>query len=35
MPADNWLVEMIEGADWTAEELEAIFIPLDKISNIQ
>jgi hypothetical protein len=26
MPPDWWLVELIEGADWTAEELEAVFI---------
>jgi len=26
MPPDWWLVELIEGADWTVEELEYIFI---------
>jgi hypothetical protein len=30
MPPDWWLVELIEGADWTEDELEAVFIiPLD------
>jgi len=35
MPPDWWLVELIEGADWMVAELEAIFMPLDNISNIQ